>query len=552
MPHGNLATRAVLTVLTATAVLGGLVHGAAPSRAEPVPPREDAVEVSGEPFSGTSPDGLVRGYADLHSHLMSYEGFGGRVMCGSVFDEGGVAEALKDCPDHGTDGSTAWFENLVSTGSPFGKHDTEGWPTFEDWPSRSSRTHQQAYHTWIERSWRAGQRLLVNHLVSNRTLCEVYPLKKHPCDEMSSIRLQAERTYDLQEYIDGRSGGPGRGWFRIVRGPDEARRVIEQGKLAVVLGVETSEPFGCRQVRGRARCTEKQIDDGLDEMQRLGVGSMFLCHKFDNALCGVRFDPDTTGLVLNIGNFLGSGRFWQADTCRRPERDNTISPANEFTSVLAGPLAHLRPLGLTVPAYPEPPHCNINGLTDLGAYAVKGMIKRGMLVEVDHMSVEAADRTLSILEQEDYPGVVSSHSWTDRNFLQRIYRLGGMATSYASAADGFVASWRQARKASVPGDFFGFGFGLDANGMGPLPGPRGGNAANPVRYPFTSPFDPGVRLDRQRTGERAWDVNTEGVANYGLIPDWLADVHTVGGDEIITDMSHGAEAYLRMWERSRD
>ncbi|GAA0948949.1 Coagulation factor 5/8 type domain-containing protein [Actinocorallia libanotica] len=550
MPRPRLAVRAVLTALTTMIVLGGLVHGASPTRAAPSPP-EDAVEVVGEPFQGTTPDGQVRGYADLHSHLMSYEGFGGRVMCGSVFDPRGIQEALKDCSDHGKDGSTAWFENLVSKGNPFGKHDTAGWPTFADWPHRGSRTHQQAYHTWIERSWRAGQRLLVNHLVSNRTLCEVYPLKKYPCDEMGSIRLQAQRTYELQDHIDAQSGGPGRGWFRVVRGPDEARRVIEQGKLAVVLGVETSEPFGCRQVRGRAQCTEKQIDDGLDEMRRLGVGSMFLCHKFDNALCGVRFDPDTTGLAVNMGNFLGSNRFWQADTCRRPEHDNTIAPSNEITSVLAGPLAHLRPLGLTLPVYPAPPHCNVNGLSDLGAYAVKGMIKRGMLVEVDHMSVEAADRTLSILEQADYPGVVSSHSWTDRNFLQRLYRLGGMATAYASAADGFVGSWRQARKASVPGRLFGFGFGLDANGMGPLPGPRGGNEANPVRYPFTSPFDPDVRLDRQRTGERTWNVNTEGVANYGLIPDWLADVHTVGGDEIITDMARGAEAYIRMWERAR-
>ena len=544
MPRSDPVSRTLLSVLTALILAVGLLHDAPPASAAP---DGDGVNVSGEPFQGTTADGQVRGYADLHSHLMSYEGFGGRLMCGKVFDPRGAQEALRDCPDHGADGSSAWFENLVSTGDLAGRHDTTGWPTFKDWPSWSSRTHQQTYYKWIERSWRAGQRILVNHLVSNRTLCEAYPLKKHSCDEMGSIRLQAQRTYELQDYVDGLSGGPGRGWFRVVRSPSEAREVIERGKLAVVLGVETSEPFGCRQIGGRSQCTEKQIDDGLDEMQRLGVSSMFLCHKFDNALCGIRFDGGTTGLVVNIGNFLGTRRFWQADTCTGPEHDNTIAPANDLTAVLSGPLAYLRPLGVTLPVYPRAPHCNVNGLTDLGAHAVKGMIERGMIVEVDHMSAKAADRALSILEEARYPGVVSSHSWTDLGYARRVHRLGGMLTSYASPADDFTSRWRRVKQTSDPGRFFGYGYGLDANGMGPLPPPRDGNRSDPVRYPFTSPFDPDVTLDRQRTGERTWDVNTEGVANYGLVPDWLADVRNVGGEEIVTDLSRGAEAYLRMW-----
>src|SRR5690606_33752610 len=93
-----------------------------------------------------------------------------------------------------------------------------------------------------ERSWRAGQRVLVNHLVANRQLCEIYPLKRNTCDEMEVIRIQAKRMRELEAYIDGLSGGPGKGWFRIVRSSAEAREVIEKGRLAVVLGVEASEP----------------------------------------------------------------------------------------------------------------------------------------------------------------------------------------------------------------------------------------------------------------------------------------------------------------------
>ena len=49
----------------------------------------------------------------------------------------------------------------------------------------------------------------------------------------------------MQGCIDARHGGPGRGWYRIVTDPFEARRVINQGKLAVVMGMETWVQLGC-------------------------------------------------------------------------------------------------------------------------------------------------------------------------------------------------------------------------------------------------------------------------------------------------------------------
>lgn len=162
-------------------------------------------------------------------------------------------------------------------------------------------THQADYYAWVERAWRGGQRVLVNDLVTNGMICSIYPFKDRSCDEMTSIRLQAKLTYDLQAFIDKMYGGTGKGWFRIVTDSAQARQVIEQGKLAVVLGVETSEPFGCKQILDTGQCSKADIDKGLDELYALGVRSMFLCHKFDNALCGVRFDegawepPSTSG-----------------------------------------------------------------------------------------------------------------------------------------------------------------------------------------------------------------------------------------------------------------
>ncbi|GGK92364.1 hypothetical protein Ppa06_59320 [Planomonospora parontospora subsp. parontospora] len=520
-------------------LIGALAMAGTTAMAAPAPP-ESEVNAIGQPPGSAAP---VRGFVDGHTHLMSYEAFGGSLLCGRPFDPDGAQEALVDCPDHLPRGEAAWFENFTRTGSPTGTHDPVGWPTFRSWPAGDSLTHQQTYHRWVERAWRGGLRVLVNQLVANRQLCEIYPLKRHPCDEMASLRLQAQRTFELQDFVDARAGGPGRGWFRVVRSPAEARQVIAAGNLAVVLGVETSEPFGCRQTLGIPHCTRAQIDRGLDELHALGVRSMFVCHKYDNALCGVRFDSGAQGVIVNLGNLLSSGRFWAARTCTGPEHDNTIEKAG----ALPPELARFLPGGVGLPLYPPAPHCNTRGLTSLGAHMVEGMMERGMLVEIDHMSVKAADRTLDLLEAAGYPGVVSSHSWTDPGFLRRIYRLGGMVTAYGHHAEEFAETWRRSEPLRAESGRPGYGYGLDANGLGPLPPARPGNAGNPVTYPFTS-FDGAVTLDRQRTGERVWDVNTDGVAHYGLVPDWIEDLRIVAGDELVQDMAAGAEAYLRTWE----
>src|SRR3546814_14593859 len=86
---------------------------------------------------------------------------------------------------------------------------------------------------------------MVNLLVENRVLCEIYPLKLNPCDELASVRLQAQRIRELERSTDAQSGGPGEGWFRIVAAPDEARALSNQGQLAVLPGLGVAAPFGC-------------------------------------------------------------------------------------------------------------------------------------------------------------------------------------------------------------------------------------------------------------------------------------------------------------------
>ena len=506
--------------------------------ARPAP--DSGVNVTGEPFKGTNAAGEVRGFVDAHNHIMANEAFGGRLICGRAFSTKGIADALKDCPEHYPDGSLALFDFITNGGD--GRHDPAGWPTFKDWPAHDSLTHQQNYYAWIERAWRGGQRVLVNDLVTNGVICSVYFFKDRSCDEMTSIRLQAKLTYDMQAYIDGMYGGPGKGWFRIVTDSAQARDVIAQGRLAVVLGVETSEPFGCKQVLDIAQCDRGDIDAGLDELHALGVRSMFLCHKFDNALCGVRFDEGALGTAINVGQFLSTGTFWQTGKCAGPQHDNPIGLA-------AAPGAEKElPAGVEVPSYDEDAQCNTRGLTELGEYAVRGMMERNMMLEIDHMSVKATGRVLDIFESASYPGVLSSHSWMDLDWTERVYGLGGFVAQYMHGSEDFVDE--ADRTAALRDEYgVGYGYGTDMNGVGGWPAPRGADAPNAVTYPFRS-VDGGSVLDRQTAGERTWDLNTDGAAHYGLVPDWIEDIRRVGGQHVVDDLFKGAESYLDTWGAS--
>jgi hypothetical protein len=258
-------------------------------------------------------------------------------------------------------------------------------------------------------------------------------------------------------------------------------------------------------------------------------------------------------VVVNAGNKYATGRFWEAQHCDTPDHDNeptNIAGENAaLLTTLFGPVQANALLAGQVPVYPPGPLCNPKGLTALGAHLIRAMIRRNMIVETDHMSVLARQQALTILENEGYPGLISSHSWGDAGTQKRLQRLGGLVGPITHQANEFAAEWREARANRDPRFFFGTGFGSDTNGLHAQPVPRPGAAQNPVRYPFRS-FDGGSVIDRQRSGTRLYDINTDGVDHYGLYLDWVEDLRTIAGQQIVDDLANGAEAYLQMWERA--
>lgn len=492
---------------------------------------EAQLNVEGAASSGIDARGELRGFVDGHAHLMAEQFLGGGLHCGKPFSPLGITVALKDCPDHGRDGWPAVAEHVLSEPGP---HSADGWPTFAGWPTWYSLTHEQNYYRWIERAWRGGVRLINNYYVQNRVLCELYPLGDEPCNEMQSVRIQHRRLLQLRDYIDAQAGGPGKGFLKIVTSASQARSVIASGKLAVSLGIEISEPFGCRMINDVPQCTRADIDRGMDELKAMGVRQMILTHKFDNALGGAHIDSDFTGLAVQTGQVIATGQPWKTEPCRTRQRDHQAPQDG-------------------------PGRCNARGLTSLGAYAVDAAIKRNLIIDVDHLSVKSADRVLDIAAARRYPGVASSHSWTDPTNYRRILGLGGAVGLYASGAErtpgdkhsqSFVDQWRTVR-AAAGGAPLGLPYGADMNGLGKQAPPRPGAKTRPVRYPFRA--QDGTLIYRQVSGTKAFDVNTDGTAHYGLIPDWIQSLRIAAGpdgDALVSDMYRAANAKITTWEKT--
>ena len=429
-------------------------------------------------------------------HWMAYQYFGGQFRCGQPWHPYGIAAALPDCSDkEGPQGTAAPLQNTLNYGNPGQAHSTENYPGFPN-QSKDNLTYEGMYYRWVERVYKAGLRLMVMGVNENRVLCELQANRTESCNEMDTMRRGFRAIRQLQDYVDAQAGGPGKGFFQVVTDPFEARKVINQGRMAVVLEIETSEPFDCRGWE-KVTCDKAQIDRQIDEMHRMGVRSSLLLNKFDNPMTGVRFDSGAASYLINAGNRQSAGTFWSARTCKDGElQDNEIDQPNEQGATLldtAG--AGLGVPSGTIPAYPPAPHCNTRGLTELGRHALKRMMERGWIVNPDHMSQAAVDDTLTLLESKRYSGVISPHGWVDPGNWPRLWKLGGMAFPGHSATDDYVKDWKNYRPRETPYEF-GWGYGADLGGLSHQPDKSKKGA---ISYPFKS-YDGQVTFDRQKTG----------------------------------------------------
>lgn len=557
----------------------------------------------GATYKGPTRGLPVIGFAEVHSHMgmgsemsdgapQNHVGpSAGGSMYGQAMNRFGVVEALKDCKGmHGPDGVLSG-ENVVLDQNPTETHDTVGWPTFVGWPQPDSLLHQQMYWRWVERAYRAGLRIMTIHGTNIEALCNVAkaaggnkdtsPMDED-CVDMSVGLKQVHYLYDIQNYIDAQNGGPGKGFFRIVKDPDEARAVIADGKLAVIPGLEFSNMFGCSVTFNpdgseTSGCTKEDIDRGVDDAWNKGVRQIIPFHDVDSALGG-------TGIfsfALNAVGWYGTHGFWKTYDC--PDvpyftgegvyvaGDYGYSAGAAPLGFAADPLAQaLQAAQGPLPLYPaDKRQCNARGLTELGRYALQKIMDKGFVLDIDHAELSIKQDMLDMGAQRSpqYPLISAhgGHGGITQAQAQQILNQGGLIYPALPNGEDYVkflkdvkAIWPAARGPLA------LGYGADSNGLRNLPQPRSAGFT-PISYPFKLFEGPGwgpqyaaagikpitVGLLTIPESGKTWNPDELGTSHYGLVADFVEQVRIEGGQEATDALYNSAEAYLRMWEQTR-
>ena len=544
-------------------------------------------------------NGMLWGFADAHEHSGANHGFGGKIFHGASFHKLGIEHALADCEKHhGENGSKDLMSVTYKSGSgnvapdSFGAdlynhlikgepdHLTDGYPKLSEWNVHEAPTHQSLYYKWIERAYLGGMRVMVEYMESTEVVCEAYKTllpgdsESKSCNEMEHVDHQLIKVRELQDYVDAQYGGPGKGWFRIVYSPEEAREVVRAGKLAVILGIEIENPFNCfvDEREGFKTCDDALVRERLNSYYDKGVRALFPSHKFVNAFSS----GDGNAGILELGDYLNTGQWRDYVSCEEVPGKYWMKAHGEgeqtsIFSKLAGipgikTLNELLsdskdPAKQALPVYPEAAsHCQRTGFTPLGMSLIEEMMSLGMIIDLGHTPKASLNDIIPVLVDNNYPAVhTHGGDQTAVNLIDGLASRGlGSACRDEEGGSGLLASFNSINEQVDPETGLPRkGLSYDFNGFASYNRPRFGELSrcvqeqeDPLTYPFTS-FGGDIVFEKLQTGEQVFDFNQFGLANIGLYPDLIEEARRGGAsEESMNSLFKTAEAYIRIWERA--
>jgi len=371
------------------------------------------------------------GFADLHAHFMAHMAFGGNAFWGLPYNpdvkpgEEGMEFALRSCaPIHG---------GLVNINAEIGHIPGGGWPDYVIFPRFTTIIHQQAYIDWIYRAYQGGLRLATCLAVNNELLAS-RSNSDQPPDDKSAIQIQIGGMKAMADFVNSQAGGEGKGWMQIAYTPEDARKIISENKLAIILGIEVDSLGNWRRLEDLEKMCHGDMNQArqligleLDWLYGLGVRQVTPIHLTNNAFGGtaiyLRF-LETVNLFVT-GERWTVEDAWKTGVRYRLDQDGVdLKDDMERTVLTTGRRLQRRNRRTLIDHIPgihelfeavELPvvhggHANTRGLNKYGVILLEEMMARGFIIDVDHMSEKATDTALTMAEEKSYP-VICSHSW---------------------------------------------------------------------------------------------------------------------------------------------
>jgi microsomal dipeptidase-like Zn-dependent dipeptidase len=483
--------------------------------------------------------GPVKGQADLHLHL------GGHLAHCEGWVWGDPSKKLEDCDgkSHGVMfGPIVGLIAKGAVGTMAGGPHPKKTRARVDWPRFDDVIHQQSHHRMLKQALNKGLKLVVASAMNFQGMCEVVGRNKKPGappQDMEAVRRQLNLFHEMDKKFD---------WFEVVTDPWQARKVIHEGKLAVVLSLEVSNLMPP---------SDGNWKDQLKELQSRGVRSMQVAHETDSEFAGCAFHESV---------------FWF------------------FRKLKGGETVDVGGAGVA-------DNRNATGLKAKGRQLLDAMVARKMLVDVSHLSQKAIREAYQHLATEHtYYPIYNSHTRfapgadtkgkdasrsklltekdraTLKGFvtfpraLEWYRKSGGMIglrtglnkmrtydpkipNDCDGSAKSLAQQYRYGQDKGVS-----MGWGSDFNGNITQLAPRYGEKACWSAKKYSGAKHGVDQADRAaqvagQTGKMLGsDFDVKGLEHIGYLPDVAADWRSYGVDTGIVDNS--AEAFLKMWERA--
>ncbi len=479
-------------------------------------------------YAGSSP---VSGFADIHIHQMAEYAYAGAWFHGS--HKGAESVALKACTggsifggDHartkfgvlneflgklpGSDGDTGWHF-----------YKKNGFSAYTGWPRWDTIAHQQVWEGDLKKAHDNGLNLYVMSAVDFKNLCDAMPTANRKpglvCNEMSSVDVQLQAAVNF---------AAGRDWVKIARSPDEARAIINSGRLAMILAIEVTRLFD-----------DDDWSDRLDYYyDHFGVRSVQFAHQLDNRFGGVA-PHHWIFKFFKVLSDMGQG---------------DLSPGFDL----------------------DDDGKNTLGLTGEGKELGRAMMEKNMIIDISHMSERAVRDLYEIARDMDYYPLVLSHGHlrsimmnekqkeekTTPDYIIRMIReTGGMIglrtgaeqvktysrSGVANDCDGSTKSFAQAYQYGVRGLRVDIAFASDFNGFIQQLRPRFGGENETCGASGNAATVKAQRL--RQTGRLGTALDYRGFGNIGLEGDIISELRNFGVNT--SGLESSAETFLQVWER---
>lgn len=453
---------------------------------------------------------------------------------------------------------------------------------FTSWPKWNDMTHQKMWIDWLRMAYSSGLRVMVALAHNNQVMADIVAYNDATPKDDKTIADQEVR--EIISFVNRH-----RDFMEIAYSSADLYRIVKSNKLAIIAGLEIDfiGNFSLNMEDNAANRTK--VDNELNRLYANGVRYIFPIHMVNNAFGGTAIYED----IMNVLQKIGTGQWWQIE-CSKPQDlithqykfgiDRNITNAIQrglpmapalleginallplppgikeaaqpiISSIIQGTFATLTPaLQAAATLAPDAPpgcgpnigHKNKEGLTPIGKYAIRKMMQKGILIDIDHMSQYSANATLDMAKSIGYP-VNSGHTGLrpgDENHrtieqLKTITDLGGLFGVGWSGQD--AGTWVDIYKRGISAmKNRGVCFGSDMNSLVFTPKPRQGSHVQYNSFGFPAPASFG----------HTWDYNRDGMAQYGMVRDFIRDIRNMGDERELNVLFSSSNEFFKMWKK---